>query len=87
MAEAKNVGGRNKKLVIMQFYDQDVESDALLVETELTEQELGDLVDEIKNNFFEEGYEDWTYQDLIQELEKRSAIRVLEVDSYYKIYA
>ncbi len=77
----------SKKLVIIRFYDRDVDSEPFLAETTLDEKELRELVYEIKNALVERGYYDWTYEDLIHELEKRGVIRTIDVDGYYEIFA
>ena len=87
MPENAESAGSGEKLVIVQFYDQDGESEAFLAETELSEAELRDLVGAIINDFLKEENYEWTYEDIIQELENRRAIRTIEVAGYYRSYA
>lgn len=73
------------KKVIIKFSDGEFEA-TFLVETKLTETELQKIVDKIINEEWLDEFEDWTYEDLINELEKKGHIKILETD-FYDIYA
>jgi len=52
----------------------------VVVETELSEYELQEKVDEIIKKLEKEN-ENWTYEDLLNYLEKKKLIKVLESDT------
>jgi hypothetical protein len=53
----------------------------ITAETELNEQELQRAVDEIIAEFEKEDYEDWTFEDIVEELEKLGILKTIEHDS------
>ncbi|ADC64704.1 hypothetical protein Ferp_0530 [Ferroglobus placidus DSM 10642] len=77
---------RVRKFVIVQFYDSEMEDTPFLVETDLTEEELSEQVEEIIKRYEEEEFYDWSYDDIVEELKKRGVIRVIPAD-FYRIYA
>ena len=57
-----------------------------VAKTSLNEEELQDVVNRIKNEFLDKEIIDWTYEDIVEELEKRNLIKLVESE-YICIYA
>lgn len=69
---------RNK--IILTLYDPSVMVEEIyLIETDLDEDGLRDEIDKTVEIFEEQGYEDWSYDDIILELQKKGLI-VLHTD-------
>lgn len=75
-----------KNLVVLRLYDStdpDIDTIAVVI-TKLNIDELQDKVEEIKRNFDEHNIIDWTFDDVLETLEKQGAIKILKSD-YYEI--
>ncbi|MEM3473828.1 MAG: hypothetical protein QW735_04495 [archaeon] len=75
-----------KNLVVLRLYDStdpDIDTIAVVI-TKLNIDELQDKVEEIKRNFDEHNIIDWTFDDVLETLEKQGAIKILRSD-YYEI--
>ena len=53
----------------------------VIVETELNECKIQEEVDKIINDFEKKGFDCWTYEDVLNSLEKKELIKILESDT------
>ncbi|MHA1852532.1 MAG: hypothetical protein ACTSUF_03385 [Candidatus Heimdallarchaeaceae archaeon] len=74
------------KTIILNLGDGTAEGQ-YLIRTIYTEQQLQKIIDKTKNQFFKEGFEDWTYDNLIDRLEKIGVLKALEYGGSYNLYA
>ena len=49
-----------------------------LIDTDLNDEELQELAYKIRDEFEEQGHEEWTYGEILEELENRGHLKVLE---------
>lgn len=81
-----------KRLAIIKFRDPN-DSDVFMdyvVYTTHSESELQEAVDKIKKQFYDEGFEDWTFDDMMEELKKQGFIERLPEDivvDWVELYA
>jgi len=64
------------KILVLQDPDEKDIRHEVIVETDLSEDKLQEAVNKIKEDFCSRNFENWTYEDLLNELEKRKYIRV-----------
>ena len=57
----------------------------ILVDKKMTNDDLQKMVDEIKKGFEREGFDDWSDEDILDELEKRG-IKFYDVEDEWDIY-
>ena len=67
---------REKVLVILKFQDpNDRETnEEYVVLTDRTEDELQEVADKIRDGFENDGFEDWSYSDVVEEMIKQGYI-------------
>ena len=74
------------KLVKVRFsyngLDTDEEFVLMIIPYEMTGEDLREMIDNIKNEFEKSGYDDWSLNDILEELMKKG-IEILDVDEYY----
>jgi len=68
------------KILVLQDPDEKDIRHEVIVETDLSEDKLQEAVNRIKEDFCSKNLEDWTYEDLLDELERRGCIRVISSD-------
>ena len=68
------------KILVLQDPDEKDIRHEVIVKTDLSEDELQEAVNKIKEDFCSKNLEDWTYEDLLDELEKRECIRIISRD-------
>jgi len=68
------------KILVLQDPDEKDMRHEVIVETDLSKDELQEAVNKIKEDFCSKNLEDWTYEDLLDELERRGCIRVISGD-------
>lgn len=74
------------KILVLQDPDEKNIRYEVIVETDLSRDELQEAVNKIREDFYSRNFENWTYEDLLNELEKRKCIRVVSNDSL-SVYA
>jgi len=79
--------GEKEKLCILKLFDSEDNEAYYIIKTKLYENELQNIVDNIINYWNEKGFLDWSYDDLVEELEKEGVIEVLPKTYTYEIYA
>lgn len=77
-----------EKLKVIRLQDQNDREifSIFVVKTSLSEKELQDIINQIKNEFLNKDFEDWSYEDIIKELEKKKLIKTVDSE-YIFIYA
>ena len=68
------------KILVLQDPDEKDIRHEVIMKTDLSEDELQEAVNKIKEDFCSRNLEDWTYEDLLDELERRGCIRVISSD-------
>lgn len=76
-----------KRLVLLRMQDivepKDIESgENYLVETELSEEEMYDEVEKILRHFRKKGHEDWSFEDIVKQLEAKGLVKLVEFKEY-----
>jgi len=74
------------KLIVLQDATEKDVNWEVLAETNLTESELQGLVNSIIKEFENNDLEDWTFEDIVHELEEKGCIKSVEYDKLL-IYA
>lgn len=72
-------------LKIMRFRDNEFSSGVFVAETNLSDKELQTTAEKIREKFEKDDYYDWSYDDIIEEMEKIGAIKIIESE-YVEIY-
>ena len=72
-------------LKIMRFRDNEFSSGVFVAETNLSDKELQTTAEKIREKFEKNDYYDWSYDDIIEEMEKIGAIKIIESE-YVEIY-
>lgn len=76
-----------KQFAIIRFYDNDGNEFFDVAQTDLSEEELQKVTREVIEEFDREDFLDWSYEDLVERLNEREAIKSLGFVRYYEIYA
>jgi len=78
-----------KKFIILAIGDNEFTEEPVLIELQknITEEQLQKKVNKIKENFENEGFYDWSYDDIVEELENQKIIKVYPNYTIFDIYA
>lgn len=70
-----------KKLVILELSDGEFK-DLALISTSLSENQLQEEANKILKKWKEKKINDWSYLDLLEELEKRKIVEIVHCETY-----
>jgi phosphoribosylaminoimidazole (AIR) synthetase len=78
-----------KDYTIISMGDGDISSSNFLVkfQKQITEKALQEKVDKIKEHFYKIKFEDWCYQDIVDELEEKGYLKQYPFRETFNIYA